>query len=419
MDIKRIFADGLNLLLGKLGTTFIGIFNLMILSRIFSTQEMGKFSLFTMVVGLAVSVGLAWSETSIVRHGREEFVKTGKINRSFWARSAIFGPLIGVFTLLFIIFNSVVTRYIGVERWVILLVISSFILTGVMNYLIKIYQSISKMKISSYILLLQSFIFLIGLGLIQFGFFKSNITAIFILLNLSYLITIIINFFPLNWSTIRPYKMDRGYLKKIWTYSWPQLIGFSGLYIINYIDLFVIRKYMAFEDVGVYSVAYKGFTVVAGIIMLMNTLFMPLIVEYRAKHKHAEIDKYLSRLPLFATGWLIIVVIGISISDFVIPFLFSSKYISAVPSFKILLFSSFFYFISIYLLPLVNAYDLVKYSQAINIFKSIVNIVMDFILVPRFGIIGAAYGTLISYASGSVLSIILVNKKIRSKESVR
>ena len=78
MEYKRIFKDGSNLLVGRIGTVILGFINLMILTRILTIEEMGTYSLFLMVVNLALILGLNWSSTSIVRYGREEYIKDAK-----------------------------------------------------------------------------------------------------------------------------------------------------------------------------------------------------------------------------------------------------------------------------------------------------------------------------------------------------
>ncbi|MBN2368267.1 polysaccharide biosynthesis C-terminal domain-containing protein, partial [Candidatus Woesearchaeota archaeon] len=74
---------------------------------------------------------------------------------------------------------------------------------------------------------------------------------------------------------------------------------------------------------------------------------------------------------------------------------------------------SIFYTLSTSILPLINAFDLVLFSQFFNLVKAIVNIVGDFILVPKMGIIGAAYATLLSYIVGLGLSLLLIYFKKR------
>ena len=134
-----------------------------------------------------------------------------------------------------------------------------------------------------------------------------------------------------------------------------------------------------------------------------------------------SIKKHIRKTPFFTIIWIGLVIIGLFLSKYIIPFIFSSKYTESVPSFNILLITSIFYFVSIYLLPIVNAFDLILYSQIINIIRAGVNIAGDFILVPKMGIIGAAYGTLIAYFIGLILTIVLliIKRKLILGKAIR
>jgi O-antigen/teichoic acid export membrane protein len=419
IDYQRIFKDGIHLLAGKIGTAIIGILNLMVLARVLTTEEMGKYSLFLMVVNLALIVGLNWSDSSVVRHGREEYVGSKKINKSFWARMYLFIPVIIIITLILAIFHKQITDYVGVDARLIILIIVLFVLNGVLNFINYIYQSTDRMKKSAYVLLSQKAFFLLSLGFVMLNIFNTNLTLVLILVNVSFLLAVILNLFFFDFDKIFPYEFDKNYFQKIWKYSWPQLIGFPGLYIINYVDIFVIKKYMTLHDVGVYSMAYNGFMLITGFLMVYYTVFFPLIVEYKTKNQNQKIKSYLKNIPFYTGGWIILVIIGVLFSTFFITTVFSTKYIESVASFNVLLIASIFYFISICLLPIVNAFDLILYSQIFNLIKAGVNITADFILVPKIGIVGAAYGTMISYAVGLILTIILIvsKKKIIFGES--
>lgn len=413
MEYKRIFKDGIHVFAGKVGTVIISLVDMMILARILTTEQMGKYSLFLMIVNLALMIGLNWSDSSIVRHGREEYVQTKKINLSFWARIYIFIPVVGFFILLFVIFNRQITTYIGIEQKLIITLIIMFILNGLLNFINFIYQSTDQMKKSAYVLLSQKVFYLLCLSVIFFNIFRTSLTSVLLIINISFLLAVILNLITFDFKKIFPYKFSRVYLKKIWSYSWPQLIGFPGIYIINYIDLFVIKKYWAFQEVGTYNIAYTGFTSVCGFIMLIYTLLFPLMVEYKTKKRFDLIRSYIKKIPLFTAGWIVLVLIGLFASKYVIPVIFSTKYTQATQPFNILLLGSIFYFISVCLLPIVNAFDLIIYSQIFNLIKAAINIIFDFILVPKIGIIGAAYGTMISYFVGVVLSagLLIIKRK--------
>lgn len=411
MELRKLLSDGMHLFSGKLGTVVVGLVSLMILSRVLTTEEMGSYQLGLMVVNLALILGLNWFDTSIIRHGREEFVKSKRINLSFWARTVLYVPILGVLIIIFIAFQKPITAYVGIDSDAIWLFIIMFVLNGLLNTVRNIYQSIREMKKSAYILFWQKLILGIALVFVFFEVFSMDVMLLLILVNVSFFLSIIISMIGFPTRMLLPFKYDQEYLKRIWTYSWPQLIGFSGLYVINYIDLYFIRTFLTLHDVGVYSVAYNGFLIISGFIMLIHSLVMPMVVEYRTKKNYKMIRDYVKQVPIFSIGWLLLVIVGVFASWAVFPLLFSQKYVDAIPSFNILLFVSFIYFVGTCLLPLFNAFDLVIFVQAINIVKSVINIIADYYLVPLVGIDGAAYGTLISYAVGIVLSLWLLYYK--------
>jgi O-antigen/teichoic acid export membrane protein len=408
MEYQRIFKDALHLFAGQAGTVIISFINLMILTRALTTDQMGQYSIFLMIVNLALIIGLNWSDASIVRHGREEFVNRRKINQSFWARMYLFLPVMIFFVIVFFVFSSQITSYIGVGPELIYTVILMFVLSAILNFISYIYQSIDKMKKSAYVIFSQKLFYLICLALVFFNIMKADLTLVLVLLNISFLATVILNLFIFDFSKVFPYTFNKNYLKKIWSYSWPQLIGFPGLYIINYIDIVVIKKYMTLHDVGTYSVAYNGFMNICIFIGIIHTIFLPLLVEYKTKKKYDQIKKYFDKIPLFTGIWIVLTIIGLLLSGHVIPLIFSQKYVASVPSFNVLLFASIFYFISICLLPIVNAFDFIFYSQIFNIVRAAINITGDLILVPKIGIIGAAYSTAAAYFIGMILTVILI-----------
>jgi O-antigen/teichoic acid export membrane protein len=138
MEYKRIFKDGIHLLAGKIGTAIIGLVRLMILARMLTTEEMGKYSLFLMIVNVALIAGLNWSDSSIVRHGREEHTFNKKINKSFWARMYIFIPVIILISIILTIFRKQITSYIGIEPKLIFLLWRYSVCNGILIEAIRV-----------------------------------------------------------------------------------------------------------------------------------------------------------------------------------------------------------------------------------------------------------------------------------------
>lgn len=410
MVYQRILKDGINVFSGKLSSTIFGLLIFIILTRILSVEEMGKYTLIFMVVSFALSIGLNWSDNSLARFGREEYVKTKKVNHTYWARMIFYLPIMILFIAVFLLFRDTLTSYIGIDNSFIILLISIFILQSLMNTLIYIFQAIDLLRNSALVTLLQKLVYLLCLSFIYFGFLDASISLIIIFLNLSLLITVAFFLFRFDLSVISPIHFDKNQAIRIWNFSWPQFIGFSGLFTIQYIDTFVIKHYLTIEDVGIYSISYKGFEVLVGLLAIANMIFLPLITEFRTKKQKKIIYRLFKKIPLAAAVWFGISILIILSSKFIIPAVFSSKYAASIHPFNILVFGTFLTFVNILLEPLFNSFDKTLYLQLTNIAMALCNVFLDFLFVPVYGISGAATATLFSFGFCLTLRIAIILK---------
>lgn len=180
--------------------------------------------------------------------------------------------------------------------------------------------------------------------------------------------------------------------------SWPLI--FSGFFAIVYlnIDKIMIEEMLGSHEVGQYSVAVRISSVWYFIPMYISLGILPAIVNAKKKDE----DLYYKRLGLvFSTMALISYVIILPISFFsndIINFLFGKQYADAGSVLTIHIFSLLFFFIgSGRGLWVVNE-SYFKFDLFANVGAGILNVILNFLFLPKMGIIGAAYATLISYS---------------------
>ena len=100
-------------------------------------------------------------------------------------------------------------------------------------------------------------------------------------------------------------------------------------------------------------------------------------------------------------------------SDFLIPFVFSDVYSESVSSTKVLSLSLIFVFIGVANEHWYVSNNLQRYYAIYVLLGAVVNIFLNYFMILKFGIIGAAYSTVITY----FLIIFIfdnLNKKTRS-----
>ena len=181
----------------------------------------------------------------------------------------------------------------------------------------------------------------------------------------------------------------------------------SGLMVAIYgqMDKIMIGKMMTDTDVGYYTTAA---TISAMWIFIPNAIiqsFRPGIMECKHKGLEREYQKKLQQLYFgiiwFCLGMSLVITV---LSKYIVGILFGNAYLGAVYPLQIIVWCETFAVIGtargIWILS-ENKNKYVKYYLAIG---AVVNLILNFILIPKMGIIGAAIATLITQVTTSLIA---------------
>lgn len=191
--------------------------------------------------------------------------------------------------------------------------------------------------------------------------------------------------------------------------SWPLI--FSGFVIAIYmkIDQVMIKEILDAEAVGNYAVAVRLSEACYFIpIVICNSIF-PAIIN--AKQKSESIyHKRLQQLYILMTWIAISIALPISLfSNVIINFLFGEKYIQASQVLAIHMWSGVFVFLGVASVKHLLIENLTKISFMRTFLGAAINVILNIVLIPSFGINGAAFATLISYITSN-FSLIIFSK---------
>lgn len=207
-----------------------------------------------------------------------------------------------------------------------------------------------------------------------------------------------------RWSTRRA--------RKLLSASWPLLL--SGVAVVVYmkIDQIMIKQMLGSRELGYYSVAVRiseswYFVPVA----ITGSLF-PAIVIAKEKGQRFYADKMYSIYSLVI--WIAIVAAGLFIflSEPLIDLLFGEAYKPAADVLKLHILAGIFVSSGVangrWMLT-----ENLQYITTINtVIGAAINILLNLVLLPRYGINGAAIATVLSYLYAGVIGIYL-NPKSR------
>ena len=389
----------------------LGLITNIFIVRKLSINDFGIFSVALMFIGLVTTFGFSWSSSSILYYGSREKAKTGSINKTFWARNIIIGISLLITTILFIVFRQEINDYIGLN--VTFLILVWLYISVAEDYLSQYFLAVKKQLMSSMLSITAKVIYLIMIIIFSFD------VKTLIILNIISHATVLLYIFGINKDDVGSFEFDKDWFKEVLNFSLWQLFGFSGLYLINFGDTAVIKHFMTTEDIGIYNVAYKLFDAIASFAFVISSYYAGSVSQYFANNESGKIKRffYKERLMIFGLSTLAHIVVMI-FSKPIITVLYGDRYTQSVVLFNILMIGSIFRYLTVFYMLYYNTNKKHKLQQTINILRAILNLVLDIILVRRFGLVGIAIGTTIAMFLAFLFSFFYCEKRIKAASKV-
>lgn len=192
--------------------------------------------------------------------------------------------------------------------------------------------------------------------------------------------------------------------------SWPLIL--SGFVVMIYmrIDQVMIKEMLGVEAVGQYAAAVRISEAWYFIPMVITSSLFPAIIN--AKKQSEEL--YYARLQrLYDLMVWIAVAIALPmtfLSNWMVQLLYGPEYKDAAGVLKIHIWAGVFVALGVASGRWFLTENLQFFSTINTAIGAIVNIILNCLLIPKIGIVGAAWATLISYSCAAYLCLMLYKK---------
>src|SRR5690606_23351219 len=198
-----------------------------------------------------------------------------------------------------------------------------------------------------------------------------------------------------NVSFLRSFKWRVA--KQLLKDSWPLILSTVVVMIYMRIDQIMIKEILGDYEVGIYSAAVRLIEVIYFIPALIAKSLFPAILNA----KKISFDLYMTRIyniyrMMVILAGLFIVFIFI-LHDKIIFYLYGTQYLESAEILKVYSFSIVFVFL---MMVSGNWYIAQNYqflALGRNVVAVLVNVFLNLILIPKFGLVGAAYSTIVSF----------------------
>jgi len=215
--------------------------------------------------------------------------------------------------------------------------------------------------------------------------------------------------------SIRRWSFNMKMAQKLFSVSVFLMLSGVASYLFLRIDQVMIKFYLGDAAVGLYAAAVKLSEIwyfVPGIVC--GSLF-PAIINAK-KSGEAIYKNRLKKLYIFLGGGAFCIALPTAIlAPWLIKIMFGGAYAAAVPILQIYIWSGIGLFLDTGLDRYFTNENRLKLIFGYNLLAAATNIILNIILIPRIGLTGAAWATLISYSIYPLCAFTIHMKNLYSK----
>ena len=320
----------------------------------------------------------------------------------------VFGSVFATL-IIFQLFSSTIESFSGIpSNWVstiVLIVLFNFIIEiNLLTYKVRFKsKSFALIKISQTLLTFILSYYLIAIEDLNW---EGLILAKLIVLSSFALLSLILLYKGKFVKII----FNKSHIKYAVLFGLPLVPHLLSAFIVNLSDRMFITNYLGLAETGSYTVSYQIGSILDLLCISINLAWAPWL--------YSKLENFKQNKPLLkkvtTLGILAIIAVAIILILFVpliLNIFISDKF--RISEFLIMLIVIGFAFQGFYLVFVNYLFYLKKTKEisAVTVFVALVNLGLNFILIPQFGVIGAAYATLISFVIKATIIAFIVNKK--------
>lgn len=190
------------------------------------------------------------------------------------------------------------------------------------------------------------------------------------------------------------------HMKEYLSYGLPLIPTNLAFWVVQSSDRYVIGYFLGVTSVGIYSAAYSLGASVYIISGILSFVLPPALSKLYDEGRMNEVKTHLSYSLKYSLAVAIPFIFGAAILAEPVLRMFSTSEIASEGSFIVPVIALGISFFGVYVMPLQNLLlaKKTKILAAIWITAALVNLGLNILVVPRWGILGAAITTLIAFA---------------------
>ena len=383
--VKKISA----FTLGPIISAFIGFIQVPLITHMISTGEYGKTGMFSVAQGLISMIVFLGLDQAFVREYNE--------NKDRLTTNVVVVPLFFslIISLGIIIMSSPISQILfGVKDERLPVIALAVMIPFMVIYnlgVLRVRMEERGLLYSFLIILLKTVTLIITLGL--FIAYEKSFRSVVYGVSLSEIICGLVCLLMVA-KEINLKDLDSALIKRMLRFGIPLVPASILFWAMSSMDKIMIRAMLTFEELGLYEAAFKIVNVLAVIQTCFTIIWVP--VAFRWMHEKVSNYRYVFVSKYVSLGMTALCLMILLFKD-VVVFILGQNFAPSIYVFPFLLLHPIMYTMSETTVLGISFSRKTEYNIPISVASGGFNIVVNYLLIPIFGAIGAAIGTGLSF----------------------
>jgi len=392
MDTKKLIGYAV----GPIGSSILGFITLPIITWFYSVEDVGRVSMLQVFTSFFILLFCLGLDQAYVR----EFHST-KEKAQLFKTTLLPGLLLSILSLIVVLsYDSTIIAswlYDIPDTYLSIITIICFVIALVSRFLSLIIRMQERALAFSMSQLLPKILFLFFILFtvwLQFSRDTYNLLT-------ANALSIVFAFLIFSWNTRADliatfkYKIEKEQLRQVLNFGLPLVIGGLAAWGLNVMDKLFLRAMSNYTELGIYSVAMSIAAVAAIISGIFNTIWSPMVFKWESENSVdlKKIDN-ISEIILVIIYFLIVLS---GLFSWIIPYLLPKQYSIIQFLITTCLLGPLFYTLSETTAVGIALTRKTKLSMLASVGAMLVNLLGNYLLVPKYGAIGATASTAFAF----------------------
>jgi O-antigen/teichoic acid export membrane protein len=416
VHFAELIKGSLSSFILKVVGMIFGYLGVLWITNYYGAAEFGVYTIGVTLLSIAVLIPKFGMDQSLVRIIGELFTK-GEISKLYdvLKKSVLFTIILSITVSLILFLNS---DYIAIlinkpELNQTIQTISYAIVPMALVAIIAAVMQGMRRTIIYVIITSVLLPFLFFISLVIFSLNSINISALELYIGVTFVVLILA---LLLFKFVLPNKdkkisSETYDFNKIIQISAPMLLTSSFVLIMSWTDILMLSYYTTAAEVGIYSAALKVAAITSISLMAINSIAAPKFVQFYTNNDMkglAQIAQQSTKLILFTSLPILILIF---IAPEWLMGLFGNEFTAGVAVLLLMGIAQFVNAFSGSVGYIMQMTDNQKTFQNVILVAAVLNIVLNYLLIPKYGINGAAFASMVSMIFWNVTLVLII--KIR------